>query len=327
MEHFVILATKFKNGYWRTSQRAPFTNVYDTEKVDLINNYEVLNKICPVWGIGYYKNSPNMDKCNNKEFIDFIQIKSIEKVGEKDFYINTIHKSKTRIPSSEFEDNLPKGYRYLFNIIDKEIAEEIVKKLRIKYPDKGRILEPKLPSEIEIELNSAKVVEPFEQNHWKSFIGSHFLEVLKSDYANDTRFEDVIYDLFAALDFTVKQKGHKIQGHYPDGIAFLDDIIIVYDCKNTSNYYPVIEDINKLKSYVKNAESDYKSSKVFPLFIAREFSIKGHEYGNYITVESLMYLYYKKIIMGSNFNLLKIKKALTDSHKIDMKWINNEFDE
>lgn len=322
MKDFIILSTTFQKGYWRKKRRAPFTNLFDSELSNLENNYTRLNAISPINGIGFYKNSLDKTKCSENELIDFINITSIEKIGDKDFYINFKPVGQSNIPSIDFENSLPPGYRYIFNIIELDKVREVVLNLGGIFPDnktKG--------IETDIEIKESKKEEIItKKTLWEQYIGEYFLTLKNPDFQNDNDFEDKVFDLLKAIGFDVKQKGYKKKGSYPDGTAIIDKYTLVYDCKNSNNYYPNIEDINKMKSYVDSEKSDDTKMDVYPLFIARNYSDKiNKSYGQYFNIETMLYLFYVKIRLGNKFNLNKVKKIFKDNLKFDKNWIDNEY--
>lgn len=161
--------------------------------------------------------------------------------------------------------------------------------------------------------------------HWRDYVGKYFLEIEKGALSND-EFEDRVAVLFSALGFRVNQKGHKIPGEYPDGIASFDnDYAIVYDCKNTQNFIPSAEDERAIKKYLKDEEKIRSERNIYCTFVTKSFKIKNKKDVLYLQINPLLYFLYKKMSIGSKFTLSPFKKIVDDFIPFEIETIDKEW--
>lgn len=166
--------------------------------------------------------------------------------------------------------------------------------------------------------------QPTANIHWQNFIGDYFLDLIRESLSND-EFEDRVFQLLKSLGFVVTQQGHTLVGPYPDGRAVLDDYILVYDCKNSTNFHPLQDDVRAMRDYAENERNVNPASKVFSIFIAKGFSnIANPDLFNF-KVEDLLYLLYKKMFIGDRFNIRYIKQFLDNRIPLVRKEIDNRF--
>lgn len=109
------------------------------------------------------------------------------------------------------------------------------------------------------------------------------------------------------MEFEVTQKRHKIKGDHCDGVATFKKYGIVYDCKNTANFIPIAENKRLFKKYLRDERSTHKKA-LYGAFIAKSFGEEQRGDIFYFSIESLLYLLYKKLIMGSKFTLSPFRK-------------------
>jgi len=104
-----------------------------------------------------------------------------------------------------------------------------------------------------------------------------------------------------------------------------DDIVVVYDCKNISDYVPSAEDRRKLKEYIENAKLKYVDKNIYGVFIAKSFADtqKGDTF--YFPISSLVYLLYKKMVLGRKFDLAPFRKIFARKDRLSRTLIGNEW--
>lgn len=181
-------------------------------------------------------------------------------------------------------------------------------------------------------LKLAKGTSSLKTVSWQDYIGRYFLELNNTNLSDD-EFEDRCFTLLKVIGFKkVKQFGHTVNlckgVPYPDGEAHIDDdIVIVYDCKNSSNFSPGIDQNEKLRSYINNAKDQYKEKEVYGIFIAKDFNqIQGSEF-LYCSVSDLVYILYKKLKLGIEFDLLPMRKIIKKKYSLSQRLIGNEWSE
>jgi hypothetical protein len=225
------------------------------------------------------------------------------------FDFETVAKSKTE--SRRLEGKLGGIYKKLFSAIDFEKLTGILRDLGEEPPDEWRGL--------------AEAKE--ETIGWVDYVGKYFLEIEDKILSNN-EFEDRVAVLLNALGFQVNQKGHKIPGEYPDGIAsFGDDHAIVYDCKNTQYFMPSAADERAIKKYLDDEKKIRSERNISCAFIAKSFKGEGRKDIYYLPINSLLYLLYKKVFLGSKFTLSPLKKIFDNlisfgKETIDKEWID-----
>jgi len=150
---------------------------------------------------------------------------------------------------------------------------------------------------------------------------------LESENLSNNEFEDRVAALLTALGFCVDQQGYKLKGAYPDGVAIFDGkYAIVYDCKNKKDFYPTEEDKRALYDYLMKEKLVNEDKEHFCAFIAKSFAGEKEEKNIfYFSVEDLLYLLYKKLILGPKFSLSPLKKILYEKMTVNKETIDNEW--
>jgi hypothetical protein len=274
-----------------------------------------LSKYCPLPGIGIYTKGKRND-FSSIEFA-YLKIKGMEYDSSTQmpyFHFETLEKSNT--PSRQLIVKLPGTNKWnpdsvkLFSSIDCQRMLEILKELGENPPDEWMKL---------IETPAAgKAVD------WRDYIGRYFLEI-ENGTLSDDEFEDRVYRLLIAIGFDVTQKGHTLPGAYPDGIASFEEYALVYDCKNSDDYCIVNKDKLTIKDYLKNEKKVRKEKKFFPIFITNTFGSIDEKDVFHFNIRSLNYLLYKKLQLGSKFNLRPIKKILDNKMPFNEETIDKEW--
>lgn len=166
---------------------------------------------------------------------------------------------------------------------------------------------------------------------WREWIGQRFLRLLDPGISNDD-FEDVTAEIFRALGFEVNQMGHKRPGSYPDGTLVLPaaDFAIVYDCKNTDNYYPTAEHQRALAEYLEKEGKRLQEQKrvrlAYSLFVARSFAQAELEGAHiFISADDLLYALYKRLRLGKDFALTAFDDAAKRNRRMDRRFMDREW--
>jgi len=303
MKKVILLATAWEPDYWGKPKTAP----YPKRKYSELSDWETLSKNCPLAGLGIYIKQKENDY-RDRPFV-YLKIKGMD-CGENEqplFDFEPIKKSYTE--SKELWNKLPhQNKKNLFSSIDADNLIKILKEIGETHPEEWLDL-----------IESVKT-----PTDWRDYIGKYFLELKTGSLSND-EFEDRIAALLTALGFDVTQKGHKCGGEYPDGIAaFEGKYAIVYDCKNSVDFIPIAEDKRALKKYWDDEKKVHEDKNLFCAFIAKSFG-KVEKDVFYFSVDAILYLLYKKLIMGSKFSLSPFKKVLTDNMNLTIETINNEW--
>lgn len=187
------------------------------------------------------------------------------------------------------------------------------------------------PQEWVTLLSSKQTLPTLEA--WREWVGQHFLHLLDPGISNDD-FEDVIAEIFRALGFEVNQMGHKRVGSYPDGtlVPPTADFAIVYDCKNTDNYYPTAEHQRALAEYLekegKRLQEQKRVRSVYSMFIARSFAqaeLKGAHI--FISADDLLYALFKRLRLGKDFALTAFDDLAKRNGRIDRQFMDREWAE
>jgi hypothetical protein len=76
---------------------------------------------------------------------------------------------------------------------------------------------------------------------------------------------------------------------------------------------------------LEDEKKAYENKTLFPVFIAKSFSSYDEKDIYYLDVEALNYLLYKKICLGSKFNLSRIKKLLDNKTTLNRDIIDKEW--
>jgi len=306
-DRVIILCTAWDSNYWEDPKEAPYPKRRYTD----LPEWETLTLNCPLAGLGIYikqKIGGEERDYRNRNFV-YLKIKGMryDKDTEKPYFnfepIKTSGTSSKRL--LEQIPSLP-----LFSTVKSEDLLNILETLGEEIPKEW------------IELMMTK--KPAKS--WRDYVGVRFLELIDRDLG-DAEFEDRIADLFKALNFEVSQLGHKAVGEYPDGEIKLDeDIILVYDCKNSFDFDPSAEDKRKLNQYIEDAKNKYKNKEIYGIFVAKSFGSPQQSY-LFFSISSLVYLLYKKLVLGSTFTLDPFRKIICKKEYLNQTLIDNEWRE
>lgn len=306
----ILLSTIWQNNFFNQNVDAP----YNISEENYNNYWQPLSQQCPLKGIGFYKDHPD-GRCQATNNFVYLRINGVRYDGQRiHFDCRFIGFSNTQ--SINFIHSLPYINRNpLFSIIDDNIFNTINRDLNLLPPQEWNNITPLIPPPQPPIPNTP----PEEINN---FIGNYFLEINTAILGNN-EFEDRIYNLLIALGFETSQRGHLIQGAFPDGYAFFNNNILVYDCKNSVNYFPHAEDRLSMDNYVEQAINLFPEfNNHFPVFIAKTFSNNLPVNYKYINVNSLIYLYYKKISMGIDFQLNPLINIFMQNQILTRNMIN-----
>lgn len=312
MKKCLLLATDWEPDYWEKEKKAPYRKRKYTDLVE----WNELSENCPLPGIGIYTKGEKQDL--SRVLFMYLEIKNMEydyNTLEPLFHFRPIKKSKTE--SYKLVNELPRNNKTshdqpkLFSAINSEELLKILKEIGEAPPEEW-----------------IKLIE--EEKHiisWEDWIGKYFLE-LKRGHLSNNEFEDRVADLLKALGFDVIQKGHKTPGEYPDGIFSFDDdddYTIVYDCKNIDDFYPTTEDERAIKKYWNDEKIARKGENVYCAFIAKSFRERSRGDIFYLSIESLLYLLYTKLLVGSRFSLSPLKKIFHNFISLEKDTIEKEW--
>lgn len=303
MKKIIILATGWDPNYWGVPKEAPYPKKSYRELID----WEELSKSCPLPGLGIYIKQKDRDYRNMKFIYLIIKGMRYDSVSEQPYFeFDPIQESSTE--SWRIINKLPSENTTLFSSIQSDILINILKNIGESPPEEWKIL---------IELKETII-------SWQDYIGKYFLEIESKNLSNE-EFEDRVSDLLRALGFDVIQKGHMIPGAYADGIFSLDNYAVVYDCKNTSNFFPSEADKRAIDKYLQDEMRIRKEKKIFPAFIAKSFGRINRGDIFYFNVNSMVYLLYKKLQIGPKFILDPLKKifenkTLLTNEIVDKEW-------
>jgi len=285
------LKTAWERDFWETRHVAP----YPKRSYRLLTDWDQLKRSLPLPGIGVYIKQKDRNFLNeNFSYIRITGMEYDENTEQPIFHFEFVAKSKT-----ESIELLNKGgfrKKELFFSIDGNSIIKILKDLGEDPPREW----------LELLETGVRVYG------WRDWIGSYFLE-LESEYLSNDEFEDRVARLLGAIGFEVVQRGHTVEGDYPDGIAKYGNYVIVYDCKNTRNYFPNEADLRAIKKYQEDEMKRLgEDKKYFAMLIAK--SAKPTVYKDVFTVPvgSLLFLLYKKLVGGIRFMLDPIKRILED---------------
>lgn len=305
-DRVLLLYTHWQQDYWEKPKEAP----YPRRSYKELPEWNRLANNCPLPALGVYIRGKVRGVYRDYTNCLFVYLKVVGMRFDKDteqpyFHVEPIGKSST--PSRNLLEQFPATG--LFLAVDRTNILETLKALGEEPPKEW------------IELMGVK--EPITIS-WRDFLGRYFSDLIDGNLG-DNDFEDRCTQLLISLGFEVEQLGHKVVGEYPDGEALLDDIVIVYDCKNISDYKPSAGDRRKLNEYVRDAKLKYKDKDVYGIFIAKGFEVPQTGDLFYVPASSLVYLLYKKIRLGKKFTLSPLRKILVKKEKLDRVLIDNEW--
>lgn len=308
----ILLSTIWQNNFFNQNVDAP----YNITEENYNNYWQPLSLQCPLKGIGFYRNHPD-GRCQATNNFVYLRINGIRYDGQRiHFDCHFIALSNTQ--SINFIHSLPYINRNpLFSQIDENIFNTIRNDLTLLPPQDWNNITPEIHP-----LQHPIPPQHLPQVEINNFIGNYFLEIRNVILGND-EFEDRIYNLLTALGFETSQRGHLIQGAFPDGYAFFNNNVLVYDCKNSDNYFPHAEDRLAMDNYVEQAINLFPEfNNHFPVFFAKTFSNNLPINYKCINIDSLLYLYYKKIGMGINFQLNPLINILLHNQFLTQNMIN-----
>lgn len=303
----LLLATGWNETYWDSPKEAE----YRGKSYEKLPEWESLASNCPLPGIGIYIKQKGKD-FSSRHFV-YLKIKGMRYDSNSEtpyFDFEPVGQSNKR--SRELADRLG-GRVPLFSVKD---CSEILTILQS--------LAETPPSAWEDLLSPEQNTTSQARYTWKDYIGRYFLDMENENISND-EFEDRVCALLTAIGFEVEQKGHIKPGEHPDGVAFIGDYGLVYDCKNSSGYHPTDADKRALQKYLQDMQLITNGKTLFPVFIAKSFKSNVEKDFYHFDVESLNYLLYKKIRLGHKFNLSIIKKFLQNKIKLNKENIDREW--
>jgi len=303
----LLLATGWNDTYWDSAKEAE----YPGKSYEELPEWESLARNCPLPGIGIYIKLKGKD-FSSKHFV-YLEIKGMRYDSNSEtpyFDFETVKQSNT--PSCELVGRLG-GRVPLFSIKDCSEIRKVLQELG-ETP----------PSAWEDLLSPEQNTTTQARCTWEDYIGKYFLDIKDTNISNN-EFEDRVCALLTAIGFEVKQQGHIKPGEHPDGVAFVGDYGLVYDCKNRTDYRPTPDDKRAIRKYLEDEKKAYENKTLFPAFIAKSFRSYDEKDIYYLDVEALNYLLYKKICLGSKFNLSRIKKLLDNKTTLNRDIIDTEW--
>ncbi len=314
MLNILLLSTTWSNEYWQQNGCAPFKSFHYKQ---LLPNWDEFTNNCPIPAIGYYRDHKSGRSTINTNFV-YLKINGMRYDEDEVPFFDFEFIANSNTSSISLYKLLPHdNTRNMFASISMQNIQNILQQLHETSPSNWTKTN-QIPKHIIGE-------KPKEQYlGWKNFIGIHFIDIIKDEIGND-EFENRIADLLITLGFNITQMGHQLIGAYPDGRAVLDDFILVYDCKNSMNYYPLQDDVLSMNSYTKNEKNINPDSQIFAVFIAKSFSNNLNPNFRYFTVESLLYLLFKKLKLGYKFKLGHIKNMLNSGKELSQTIIDKEW--
>lgn len=295
MNEVLVLYTDWARDYWEEDKTAP----YPKRSIATVRH---LKHVPQIPGIGVYMSGKKADfSAVSPCFIVVRNVEENEK-GEPLFQFHFMQ--KIDISSATLTAEI--GKHQLFFTIPKEEILGILDKLGIKPPSEW------------ITLQGAAL-----QPSWQNWTGEHFLGILKS--VSSTEYEDRTAHVFRALGFDVNQMGYTKEGEYPDGIAHSADFSIVYDCKNSKDYFLDARDKRALIKYIQDAKRRIREErgieKVRFVIVAHSFDQRARNLndieketstkGFLLTSEALLYLLFKKLSLGRKFLLANFEELVS----------------
>ena len=295
----LILATNWASDYWSHEQHARYL-------LHITNTHVNVNELqtqCPLLAIGIYTNGPNGDFTN----VPFQFMKIIEITTDNEFvYFHTqpIDGNQGNVASNLIQPHTP-----LVRVVESNQIINLLQQLGVTRPAGW-------PGLVNGQAPTTT------QESWQDWIGEHFKKLNSNNISNNV-FEDIVADIFRAIGFEVEQMGHKKQGAFPDGVLKVPNLnfAIVYDCKNSRDYFPPQDDQRAIRDYVDREGERLREQspqlRVFSLFIAKSLrSCEGANFGS--SVDSILYCLYKKIKLGTKFSLVPCKNKAEQGGIIDI---------
>lgn len=304
MKKAIILCTRWKV-FFEKENIAPYDG-FDSSKLQGWDEF-IKQGIIPALGV-YTKEF-------NEECFVYIKVLGLSKdnSGFPRFDFKVIEKSNT--PSFKLLNLLEN--KFLFSSISQN---EIMSKLKQ--------INENPPSEwVNLFEKEIKITEDTSETNnieWLAYIGEYYKRLFNRNISNN-EFEDIVAKLLIALGFDVEQAGHNVVGAKPDGVATHNEYSLVYDCKNSDNFYLNEEERRKMDNYIKDENIIRKKHELFPLFIARGYNNSMKANYNFLTVENLIYLLYKKLTFGFKFSLERLFRIIKRGKELSKDSIDIEF--
>ncbi|MGC9111403.1 MAG: hypothetical protein ACP5JB_06055, partial [candidate division WOR-3 bacterium] len=93
---------------------------------------------------------------------------------------------------------------------------------------------------------------------------------------------------------------------------------------NVESFNPSADDRRKLSDYVDNAKRRYPKKEIYGIFIVKSF--EEERTGDFFfPISTLVYLLYKKMILGKEFDLLPFRNIFTKRISLNQTLIDNEW--
>jgi hypothetical protein len=297
MAQTVILTTNWGFNWWQTGGHGRFSGTKASERLP---NWKELRKKCPLPAIGLYT-----DKFFESEFA-YIVIKDI-RVDNDD-----VPQFEYDFISRGFKESLflnakvNRANKKFYFPVDVSLLLESIKSLDIFPPREWIEKFTEIPAVNDVPPTSTDIT------NWTPYIGQYFLD-LRDTSLGSVEFENRTAALLTAIGFKVVQKGHMFPGPVCDGVASHGgDIGLVYDCKNSTNYFPIQEDMRALEQYYQDEKTKHRGREMFPCFIAKKATTQMQGDKLVMTIEPLLYLLFRKITTGADFTVDPIKLFFTN---------------
>jgi DEAD/DEAH box helicase domain-containing protein len=286
---------------------------YPQNQYTQLLNWNELVNFLPLAGLGVYINGRNGD-FRDSPFV-FLKIMGMQYDNNGQPSFNTEPILTTTQSSQEFLDHLADPH-FLFESRESNEILDVLNTIQVQSPPDWLALLGETP--------------PNQRDNWKFWIGEYFKR-LNNIGNND--FEDIVADIFRAIGFEVEQMGHKRPGAYPDGVLKAPNLnfAFVYDCKNSSNYFPIAGHGEAMAGYINREGGRLREGRpdlnVYQYFIAKSFThppTPNDEPG--LTAENLLYILHKKLKLGNKFSLMPFEEAWR-RRRIDKQWIDEHWPE
>jgi hypothetical protein len=316
MKAILLATSRYGQNYFSNDKEAPYPGF----NYNQIPDWNTLINILPLPGIGFYKGQFAND------YFSFLKIVGMRYDNINSPYFDFKVIGISNIPSITLTDTLPANIRnLLFSSIDMNILTQFLHNIGITPPDDWlQLTRYNQNNNTVVEIVRENNVDIYNEN-FLNYIGEYYKRLSTTNLNND-KFEDITASLLKALGFNVTQKGHLVEAAKADGIAsFEDSYALVYDCKN-SNVFVLTEEFKRaIDRYLEDERLLLNNMNLFPIFISRGFRNQNIPNYHLFTIESLLYLFYKKLILGNKFSLRPLIMLLNNNHeltkeRIDIEW-------
>ncbi|HEY5534466.1 MAG TPA: hypothetical protein VIL99_05985 [Ignavibacteria bacterium] len=313
MKTIILGTVKYGANYFNTNKEAPYPG-FDYK---IMQDWEELKENLPLSALGIYKGQLS-NQCFN-----FIKIVGMKYDNTNSPYFDFKVISRSNIQSSLLINALPNNIKnLLFSSINKVTLLNILTNIGVIPPNEWLNIQN---NNIEIIHFPESVTDSPVKTDYLDFIGDHYKKLLTSNLNND-EFEDITASLLVALGFDIKQKGHNVIAAKADGVAsFGNKYALVYDCKNSTDFVLREEFKRAINQYVQDEKQMRDEENIYPVFISRGFSNFNNPGFHCFTIESLLYLFYKKLILGNKFSLRPFSIILSNTIILDKKSIDIEW--